>query len=120
MPAGRTLKLAAVGTAGGVFSGLFGVGGGAVMVPLLILWLGYDERGRPAPRSAAIAIAAAAGATAQATYGNVHVDEGVLVGMPAVGGVVAGTWLQQRVPERVVSLLFAALLVATAALLVAR
>jgi uncharacterized membrane protein YfcA len=33
---------------------------------------------------------------------------------------VFGTWLQQRVPERVVSLLFAALLVATAALLVAR
>ena len=45
--------------------------------------------------------------------------EGVLVGVPAVGGVLAGTWLQQRVPARAVSLLFAVLLVITAGLLVA-
>ena len=120
MPGGRTLKLAAVGTAGGIFSGLFGIGGGAVMVPLMVLWLDFDERRATATSLGAIAIAAAAGAAAQAIYGNVHVAEGVLVGVPAVGGVVLGTWLQQRVPERVVSLLFAALLVATAALLVAR
>ncbi len=45
----------------------------------------------------------------------------MLVGVPAVGGVLAGTWLQQRVPARAVSLLFAVLLVVTAvALLVAR
>jgi len=44
MPGGRWLKLAVIGTAAGVFSGLFGVGGGIVMVPLLILWLGYGER----------------------------------------------------------------------------
>jgi uncharacterized membrane protein YfcA len=120
MPGGRTLKLAAVGTAGGIFSGLFGIGGGAVMVPLMVLWLDFDERRATATSLGAIAIAATAGAATQAIYGNVHVAEGVLVGVPAVGGVVFGTWLQQRVPERVVSLLFAALLVATAALLVAR
>ena len=51
-------------------------------------------------------IAAAAVAT-QGGYGNVHVDEALLVGLPAVGGVLAGTWLQQRVPARAVSLLFA-------------
>ena len=120
MPGGRTLKLAVVGTAGGVFSGLFGIGGGAVMVPLMVLWLDFDERRATATSPGAIALAAAAGAAAQAAYGNVHVAEGVLVGIPAVGGVVFGTWLQQRVPERLVSRLFAALLVATAALLVAR
>jgi uncharacterized membrane protein YfcA len=38
----RTLKLAATGTAGGLFSGLFGVGGGAVVVPLLLLWMAYE------------------------------------------------------------------------------
>jgi uncharacterized membrane protein YfcA len=38
----------------------------------------------------------------------------VLVGIPAIGGVVAGAWLQQRVPARAVSLLFAGLLVASA------
>src|SRR3954454_22628059 len=40
-PMRRTLQLAAAGTAAGVFSGLFGVGGGAVIVPPLVLWLGY-------------------------------------------------------------------------------
>jgi len=39
----RALRLALIGTAAGVFSALFGVGGGTVIVPLLILWLGYGE-----------------------------------------------------------------------------
>ena len=44
MPSEHTLKLAAIGTLAGVFSGLFGVGGGTVIVPLLIFWFGYGER----------------------------------------------------------------------------
>ena len=40
----RLAKLAAIGTAAGAFSGLFGVGGGSVIVPLLVLWLGFGER----------------------------------------------------------------------------
>ena len=43
-----------------------------------------------------------------------HVDDAALVGVPAVGGVVLGTWLQQRVPQRAVSLAFALLLGAAA------
>jgi uncharacterized membrane protein YfcA len=50
----------------------------------------------------------------QGVYGNLHLGDGLLVGLPAVGGVLAGTALQQRVDPRVVSLLFAALMVATA------
>jgi hypothetical protein len=56
----------------------------------------------------------------QGAYGNVHVGDGLLVGVPAVGGVLAGTWLQQRVSPRAVSLLFAAVLAATAATLLLR
>ena len=40
----RLLRLAGIGTAGGAFSGLFGIGGGTVIVPLLVLWLGYEQR----------------------------------------------------------------------------
>jgi uncharacterized membrane protein YfcA len=114
MPSARTLKLAAVGTAAGLFSGLFGVGGGTVIVPLLILWFGFDERTATGTSLAAIVIIAAAAAAVQAGYGNVHVGDGLLVGIPALAGVLFGTALQQRVPMRAVSLLFAALLVASA------
>lgn len=117
MPAGmgRLAKLAAVGTAAGLFSGLFGVGGGTVLVPALVLWLGYGEREATGTSLAAIVPIAAVAAALQAGYGNVDAARALLVGLPAVGGVLAGTWLQQRVPQRVVSLAFAGVLVAAAA-----
>jgi uncharacterized membrane protein YfcA len=90
------------------------VGGGTVAVPLLVLWLGFEEREATGTSLAAIVIVAAIGVSAQAAYGNVHVEKGLLVGIPAVAGVVAGTWLQQRLAGRTISLLFAGLLVAVA------
>jgi len=108
------LKLAAIGTAAGAFSGLFGVGGGTVIVPLLILWLGFGEREATGTSLAAIVVIALLAAIGQGLYGNVDLLEGVLIGVPAVAGVIAGTALQQRVPERAVSLIFAALLAAIA------
>jgi hypothetical protein len=110
----RLLKLAAIATAGGLFSGLFGVGGGVVLVPLLVLWLGYDERTATGTSLAAIVLIASVAAGVHGVYGNVHVDDGLLVGVPAVAGVLLGTWIQQRVPVRAISLLFSALLVAVA------
>jgi uncharacterized membrane protein YfcA len=110
----------AIGTAAGLFSGLFGVGGGSVIVPLLVLWLGYEERAATATSLAAIVFIAAFAAATQGLYGNVHVLDALLVGIPAVGGVLFGTWLQQRVPNRSIALLFAAVLVASAVELVLR
>jgi uncharacterized protein len=116
----RSLKLMVIGTLAGLFSGLFGVGGGSVIVPLLVLWLAYDERAATATSLAAIIFIAGFGAAAQGFYGNVHVLDALLIGVPAVGGVVLGTWLQQRISPRWISLLFAAVLVASAIELVLR
>ena len=118
MPPRRTLALAAIGTLAGLFSGLFGVGGGVVMVPLLVLWLGYGEREAAGTSLAAIVIIASVAVLSQGAYGNVRVAEGLLVGLPAIGGVIAGTWLQQRVDPRTVRLLFAGLLTLSAIKLV--
>jgi uncharacterized membrane protein YfcA len=117
---GRALKLAAIGTAAGVFSGLFGVGGGTVIVPLLVLWLGYGPREATGTSLAAIVFVAAFAAATQGAYGNVHVLDAVLMGVPAVGGVLIGTSLQQRLPTRTISLLFAVVLVASAVELLAQ
>jgi uncharacterized membrane protein YfcA len=114
-PAHRMLKLAGIGTLAGIFSGLFGVGGGTVIVPLLIFWFGYGERLATGTSLAAIVLIGLLGTVAQGgIYGNVHVLTGLWLSIPAVFGVIAGTAIQQRIPQRAVSLLFAALLVAIA------
>src|SRR4051794_27428149 len=114
MPRARIARLGLVGSAAGFFSGLFGIGGGIVIVPLLVLWLGYEEREATGTSLGAITIIAAVAAGVQGVYGNVHVDDGLLVGLPSVVGVIAGTSLQQRIPQRALSLMFAALLVVVA------
>jgi uncharacterized protein len=108
-------KLAAIGTAAGIFSGLFGVGGGTIIVPLLIFWFAYGERLATGTSLAAIVLIGLLGAIAQGgIYGNVHVLTGLLLAIPAAVGVVFGTAIQQRIPQRTVSYLFALLLVAIA------
>lgn len=115
MPSSRTFRLAAIGTLAGVFSGLFGVGGGTVIVPLLIFWLAYGERIATGTSLAAIVLIGLIGTVAQGgIYGNVHALTGVLLAIPAVVGVLLGTTIQQRIPQRAVSYLFAALLTAIA------
>jgi uncharacterized membrane protein YfcA len=115
LESGRALRLAAIGTAAGAFSGLFGVGGGTVIVPLLILWFGYGERRATGTSLAAIVLIALLAAGAQAgIYGNVDFETGLLLSVPAVAGIVLGTAAQQRISQRAVSLLFAALLVSVA------
>jgi uncharacterized protein len=115
---GRTARLMAIGTLAGLFSGLFGVGGGSVIVPLLVLWLGYDERAATATSLAAIVFIAGFAAATQGLYGNVNVSDALLVGVPAVAGVLLGARLQQRLHMRAIALLFAVVLVASAVELV--
>ena len=114
----RLAQLAVIATAAGVFSGLFGVGGGTVIVPLLVLWRGFGEREATGTSLAAIVIIAALAAGVQGLYGNVDAPKAIAIGIPAAAGVVAGTALQQRIPQRAVAGIFALLLVASAAVLV--
>ena len=109
-----TLRFVLVGTAAGIFSGLFGVGGGAVIVPLLVLWIRFGEREATGTSLAAIVFISAFAAILQGLYGNVDVLDGILLGLPAVVGVLFGTRLQQRVHTQAISLLFACVLIASA------
>jgi uncharacterized protein len=108
------VRLVLIGVAAGFFSALFGVGGGIVIVPLLILAVGFEERPAAATSLAAIGLTALAGTIFYAYHGRVDVSHGALVGIPAAAGAVAGTALQQRLRRREISLLFSVLLVAVA------
>jgi uncharacterized membrane protein YfcA len=120
MPAmsSRLVRLGVIGTAAGAFSGLFGVGGGTLIVPLLVLWFAYGEREATGTSLAAIAVIGALAAAAHGLYGNVHLAEALVVGLPAVGGVLVGTAVQQRISERAVAVAFAVVLVASAIALI--
>jgi uncharacterized protein len=110
-------RLVLIGLVGGFFSALFGVGGGIVIVPLLLLLTALSERGAMATSLAAIGITALAGAVGYGIAGYVQPLEAALVGLPAALGAISGTALQQRVRGTLLSLAFAALLATIAVLL---
>ena len=103
-----------IGLAAGFFSALFGVGGGIVIVPLLLLVARWEIRSATATSLAAIGITATAGVVTYVAHGEVRPVYAALVGLPAAAGALGGTSLQQRLPVRTLSFLFAALLVAIA------
>ena len=104
------MRLVAIGLAAGVFSAFFGVGGGIVVVPLLILVAGLSEREATATSLAAIVITATAGVLIFSLRGEVDLGYAALVGLPAAMGALAGTAWQQRVRESMLTYGFAALL----------
>jgi uncharacterized membrane protein YfcA len=104
------LRLVAIGLAAGFFSALFGVGGGVVIVPLIILTAGFTERPAMATSLAAIGIIAAIGTISYGAHGELKPGAAAVVGIPAAFGAVAGAALQQRLRNRTLSIAFAALL----------
>ena len=104
------MRLVAIGLVAGVFSAFFGVGGGIVAVPLLILVAGLTEREATATSLLAIAVTASAGVLAFSIRGEVEPAYAALVGLPAALGALAGTTWQQRVRTATLTYGFAALL----------
>jgi uncharacterized membrane protein YfcA len=104
------VRLLAIGLLAGLFSALFGVGGGIVVVPLLILVTGYTERPAMGTSLAAILLIALVGSITYAIHGEVKPGAAMIVGIPGAIGAVAGASLQQRLANRTLSLAFAALL----------
>jgi len=109
-PYDTPVRLVAIGLAAGVFSALFGVGGGIVAVPLLILLTHLPERMATATSLGAIGITAFAGVIAYAARGEVEVGYAALVGLPAAAGALMGTSLQQRITTSMLTYGFALLL----------
>jgi uncharacterized membrane protein YfcA len=106
--------LVAIGLVAGLFSGLFGVGGGIMIVPMLIAFRAYPPKAAMATSLAAILFTSIAAAASHATAGNVAWTEGALIGLPAVVGAFFGALLHQRIDSRRVVLLFSLFLACVA------
>jgi uncharacterized membrane protein YfcA len=105
------VRLVLIGLVAGFFSALFGVGGGIVIVPLLVVLAGFPHRAATGTSLAAIFVIALVGTAAYGLRGEVHFGYAALVGLPAAGGAIAGAVIQQRLPVRSLGLALAALLV---------
>jgi uncharacterized membrane protein YfcA len=103
--------LGGIGLIAGFFGALFGVGGGIVIVPLLVMY-GFDQRRASASSLAAILISSVAGASTYALHGEVKPGAAALVGIPAVLGVLGGAALQRRLSLDKLTYGFALLLAA--------
>jgi len=113
------VRLVLIGLVAGLFSSLFGVGGGIVIVPLLMLTAAFQPKEATATSLGAIVITALAGVTLYALRGKVDVSYALLVGIPAVIGAIGGTALQQRLSGKALTIAFAAFLAALGVWLIA-
>lgn len=103
-------RLILIGLIAGLFSSLFGVGGGIVIVPLLLLLLSFPPRVATATSLGAISVTATAGVILYAFRGEVDVGYALLLGIPASIGALGGATFQQRISSRALVLAFSALL----------
>ncbi|HEY3485658.1 MAG TPA: sulfite exporter TauE/SafE family protein [Ilumatobacteraceae bacterium] len=108
------LRIVVVGLVAGFLSGLFGVGGGILIVPALVLVLGFDQRLAHGTSLAAVLPIAISSLTSYALEDKVDWRAGVLLAVGAVVGAVVGTHFLQRLPHDALAIAFAVLLVATA------
>jgi uncharacterized protein len=103
-----------VGAFAGLLAGLLGVGGGVLFVPALTVFLGLSQIDAEATSLLAIMPMAIVGAWRQHGYGNVDLRDGGVLGGAAVPGAIAGVAIVNVVPERVVQLMFAGLMLVIA------
>ena len=108
------IRAALVGLGAGFLSGLFGVGGGILMVPALVMVMHLDQRLAHGTSLAAVVPIAVSSTLSYAVAGEVDWTVAAFLAIGAIGGAVLGTRLLHTLPERVLGWAFAALLIATA------
>ncbi|MEG4068841.1 sulfite exporter TauE/SafE family protein [Microcoleus sp. Pol11C2] len=105
-----TFAKMATGSAAGLLAGLFGVGGGVIMVPLQILLLGESIKTAIQTSLGVIVITAISATAGHAARGNVLWVVGLILGGGGLLGAQVSTRFLPRLPDRIVSLAFRSLL----------
>jgi uncharacterized membrane protein YfcA len=110
----RPLVLLGIGLVGGFASGLLGIGGGTVMVPLLVLAAGVGQRFAHALSLAAIIPISIVGVTVFAVSGEVRLPEAAALAVGAIVGARIGAGMLADIDERLLKRVFGLFLVAVA------
>jgi hypothetical protein len=110
LSAGEIAGTLAIGFAAGVSSGLLGIGGGLLFVPGLVLLLGETQLRAEATSLLAIIPVALVGAARQSSYGNLRLRDGITIGVLSPIGVLGGVGLANVLSDKLLSYLFAAML----------
>lgn len=106
--------LVLIGVVGGVLSGMFGVGGGILMVPLLVNFARMDQRRAAATSLVAIIPTSIAGSLTYLANGEVDLAAGLLLAIGGVGGAYLGARLLRRIPLVWLRWMFIVLLIGVA------
>jgi uncharacterized protein len=109
-----------IGVAAGIVAGMLGVGGGIIFVPALVLVLGFPQVNAEATSLLAILPVAVVGTWRQRGYGNVRLRDGLVIGLLAGGGTVAGVAVANALPQRALEIGFAGLALVIAVQLLRR
>jgi uncharacterized membrane protein YfcA len=110
----QTVLVAVVGIAAGFLSGLFGVGGGILIVPGLVLVTQMDQRLAHGTSLAAVLPISISSLLSYWIHGNVDWPVALFLVVGALGGAVVGTRLLDVLPHRTLGLAFAAMLIVSA------
>lgn len=107
-------RLLIIGLAAGLLSGLLGVGGGVIIVPLLALWLAFPQKMAQATSLVAIFFAAVSGSISYGLGGDVLIVPALLIAAAGIAGTFFGAWLLHRMSEKQVQILFVGILIIAA------
>ena len=114
-PKGAVVRGLLLGVLAGVLSGLFGIGGGAVLVPLLVLWVAMPQHQAHATSLAAIILTAAWGTLSYALDGQVSYTAGAAIAAGAIVGAWFGAALMHRLSPRTLRRAFGGLIIIVSA-----
>ena len=113
-------QLLAIGVVGGLLSGLLGVGGGVIMVPLLVVWAGFGQREAHALSLGAIIPISLAGIATYGIAGKIRFWDALGLAVGSIVGARIGAGMLAKVDERLLKGVFGVFLVGVSVLVAVR
>jgi uncharacterized membrane protein YfcA len=113
----RLLACLGIGLFAGLFAGIVGVGGGFVIVPFGIAWLGHTMKTMSGTSLFAVALISLPGIITHAVLGHIVYLYGLALIIGSVPGAVLGAWIITKLPERVLRLAFGVLLICSGSMI---